>query len=39
MMITEDAGRDKAGFAKIQSCCALAARYGLEYVWIDTCCI
>ena len=34
-----DSGKDKAGFAKIESCCALAARDGWEYVWIDTCCI
>ena len=32
-------GKDKAGFAKIKSCCALAASEGWEYVWIDTCCI
>ena len=28
-----------AGYAKIRSCCALAAQQGYEYVWIDTCCI
>ena len=27
------------GYQKIRSCCALAAREGHEYVWIDTCCI
>ena len=27
------------GYQKIRSCCALAAAEGLEYVWIDTCCI
>jgi hypothetical protein len=28
-----------AGFIKIQRCCAQAATYGFEHVWIDTCCI
>ena len=27
------------GYSKIRSCCALAARQGYDYVWIDTCCI
>jgi hypothetical protein len=27
------------GFAKIDSTCQLAAKEGLGYVWIDTCCI
>ena len=27
------------GYQKICSCCALAAREGHKYVWIDTCCI
>ncbi|KAL2255666.1 hypothetical protein VTK26DRAFT_2921 [Humicola hyalothermophila] len=31
--------RAKAGFAKVKSTCALAARQGYDYVWIDTCCI
>ena len=30
---------EKAGFAKIKCCCALAASEGWEYVWVDTCCI
>jgi hypothetical protein len=29
----------KSGFQKIQHCCTKAASYGLEFVWIDTCCI
>jgi hypothetical protein len=29
----------KAGFTKIKSCCDEAARLGLEWAWIDTCCI
>ncbi|KXX82978.1 Vegetative incompatibility protein HET-E-1 [Madurella mycetomatis] len=31
--------RLKAGFAKIEGTCALAASQGYDYVWIDTCCI
>ena len=30
---------NKAGYAKIKSCCELAASEGWEFVWIDTCCI
>lgn len=29
----------KAGYDKLQRCCKVAAADGLEYVWIDTCCI
>jgi hypothetical protein len=29
----------KAGYAKVQRCCAQAASDGFPYVWIDTCCI
>ncbi|KAK7753314.1 hypothetical protein SLS62_004604, partial [Diatrype stigma] len=29
----------RSGFAKIRGCCAQAVRGGLEWVWIDTCCI
>tara|TARA_R110002060_G_scaffold51507_6_gene62498 strand:- start:924 stop:2621 length:1698 start_codon:yes stop_codon:yes gene_type:complete len=29
----------KAGYEKIQRCCAQAASDGFPYVWIDTCCI
>ena len=28
-----------AGFSKIQNCCYQAAAAGLQYAWIDTCCI
>ncbi|KAK3331298.1 heterokaryon incompatibility protein-domain-containing protein [Apodospora peruviana] len=31
--------RKKKGFAKIQKCCNQALAEGLEWVWIDTCCI
>ncbi|CAK7212406.1 hypothetical protein SCUCBS95973_001452 [Sporothrix curviconia] len=30
---------DKRGFAKITATCALARQRGLEWAWIDTCCI
>jgi Heterokaryon incompatibility protein (HET) len=33
------AGRSKAGYGKIQFCGEQAARHGLQYFWIDTCCI
>lgn len=29
----------KAGYKKIKGCCAQALEDGLDYVWIDTCCI
>lgn len=33
------AGTEKTGFEKIRFCCDRAAADGLEYCWIDTCCI
>ncbi|MCJ1292975.1 hypothetical protein MMC34_004528 [Xylographa carneopallida] len=30
---------NKKGFQKIQMCCHKAKTTGLEYVWVDTCCI
>src|ERR1700712_6090569 len=33
------ASRHKAGYAKIQFCGARAAQDGLQYFWVDTCCI
>lgn len=32
-------GKDKAGYAKIRFCAGRAAADGLEYFWVDTCCI
>ncbi|KAF2740903.1 HET-domain-containing protein [Polyplosphaeria fusca] len=32
-------GRNKAGYAKIHFCVNKAAKDGLEYSWVDTCCI
>ncbi|KAL8380751.1 hypothetical protein RB595_005165 [Gaeumannomyces hyphopodioides] len=31
--------REKSGFRKMQQCCRQALSDGLEWVWIDTCCI
>ncbi|KAI8683165.1 hypothetical protein LRP88_04861 [Fusarium phalaenopsidis] len=31
--------KDKKGYKKIQNTCRLAIGDGIEYVWIDTCCI
>ncbi|MCJ1281457.1 hypothetical protein MMC26_000776, partial [Xylographa opegraphella] len=32
-------GKDKAGWEKIQFCAKQAAADGLQYFWVDTCCI
>ncbi|KAF2801895.1 HET-domain-containing protein [Mytilinidion resinicola] len=32
-------GKDKTGYAKIRFCCGRAAADGLQYFWVDTCCI
>ena len=31
--------RESPGYAKIEGCCQQVVRDGLDYVWIDTCCI
>lgn len=31
--------RDRAGFRKLQECCKLARSRGVEWIWVDTCCI
>jgi hypothetical protein len=31
--------RDRSGYAKITNCCAQALRDGLNWAWVDTCCI
>ncbi|KAF2728204.1 HET-domain-containing protein, partial [Polyplosphaeria fusca] len=31
--------KEKAGYRKIEFCAAQAARNGLQYFWVDTCCI
>lgn len=35
----DDNKRAHPGFAKIQSCCSIAQRRKLDWVWIDICCI
>jgi hypothetical protein len=37
--IVDGVGKSKAGYRKIQFCEKQAARDGLQYFWIDTCCI
>ncbi|KAH6637382.1 heterokaryon incompatibility protein-domain-containing protein [Boeremia exigua] len=32
-------GRDKVGYSKLTFCAKLARQDGLEYFWVDTCCI
>jgi len=35
----EGKGKGKAGYGKIQFCGEQARRDGLQYFWVDTCCI
>jgi hypothetical protein len=37
--LSNSTGKDKPGYGKIQFCAEQAARDGLHYFWIDTCCI
>lgn len=37
--LMEGTGRDKAGFEKIKFCRKRAASDGIQYFWVDTCCI
>jgi hypothetical protein len=37
--ITRNTGKDKSGYRKIRLCGDQAKRDGLQYFWIDTCCI
>jgi hypothetical protein len=37
--LIDGTGKDKAGYGKIQFCGDQARQDGLEYFWIDTCCI
>jgi len=37
--ILSGSSKDKAGYAKIQFCGEQARKDGLEYFWVDTCCI
>lgn len=37
--LVERTGKSKAGYRKLDFCAKQAARDGLQYFWIDTCCI
>ncbi|KAJ4382395.1 hypothetical protein N0V86_002730 [Didymella sp. IMI 355093] len=37
--LAKNAGKDKTGYKKIKLCGEQAKRDGLQYFWIDTCCI
>src|SRR5436189_4927259 len=37
--LTNGTGKDKPGYEKIEFCGEQAAQDGLEWFWIDTCCI
>jgi hypothetical protein len=37
--LANGAGKDKPGYKKIQFCREQARQHGLQYFWIDTCCI
>jgi hypothetical protein len=37
--LTDGTSKDKAGYGKIQFCGKQARRDGLQYFWVDTCCI
>jgi hypothetical protein len=37
--VTEGSGKAKAEYRKLRFCAEQAARDGLQYFWVDTCCI
>ncbi|KAF2741675.1 hypothetical protein M011DRAFT_371019, partial [Sporormia fimetaria CBS 119925] len=37
--LADNAGREKPGYKKIQLCGEQAKRDGLQFFWVDTCCI
>ena len=37
--LMNSAGKDKSGYRKLTFCEEQAAKDGLQYFWIDTCCI
>jgi len=42
MMVAENRGArgvDKLGWVKLEMSCGQARKDGLEYIWVDTCCI
>jgi len=38
-MMRDDKGRSKEGYFKIEMCVKQAKEHGLDYSWVDTCCI
>ncbi|KAK6829581.1 hypothetical protein PG987_010165 [Apiospora arundinis] len=34
-----DQAKSKAGYSKVEQCCKIARNDGLEWAWVDTCCI
>lgn len=39
MMGNIESAKQKKGYKKVESCCMQALEYGLNFAWIDTCCI
>ena len=37
--LIDGTGKSKAGYNKIRFCAQQAADHGLQYFWVDTCCI
>jgi hypothetical protein len=37
--LEKDTGTSKAGFRKLEFCADQAAKHGIRYFWVDTCCI
>ncbi|RYP24058.1 hypothetical protein DL765_000786 [Monosporascus sp. GIB2] len=37
--LVDGTGKDKVGYEKIKFCAEQAKRDGLQYIWVDTCCI
>ena len=37
--LEKEESKNRAGYAKITGCCALARSSGWEWLWVDTCCI
>lgn len=37
--LSTPAHKQKLGYAKIEGCCRRAVEQGVDYVWVDTCCI
>ena len=37
--LTDGTGKDKTGYSKIRFCEEQASLDGLQYFWVDTCCI